>query len=828
MIENTWKQDAQELERSRGLSLSEDQMPSDMPTIAGYQIVEELGQGQYGSVWKAVDLNTRIPVAIKVFHQTGGLDYALLHGEVEKLRALGEDQRIVRLLEVGWDADPPYFVMDYLENSLDKRLLGGPLSIDDALPMFERIVAGLVHAHNKGVLHCDLKPGNILLDHDNQARIADFGQSRLSTQQTPALGTLFYMAPEQADLKGVPDARWDVYAAGAVLYCMLTGAAPHQTAEARKQLSEADTAPAVLARYREIIDDAPTPTEHHHVPGIDRGLVELIDRCLEKDPRRRYANAQAIREALHLRSRWLRQKPVLALGIMVPLVFLLLMAGAFWYQIRQVRGEAIEDMEAVARDSNRSFAAAVTGSVARQFDRRWRSLTSLAEKTDFRDALREWSREASALRTHSTDEPYPASVVQRPSTKRLQEWAERYLGAEYQGTRGIAWFVLDAEGYMAAFAAQRESAASFIGRNFKHRDYFKGVIENPAGPDVYVSRAFHPLEATGKAEPHHVLVFAVPIFDRDAVRGGPEPRAIGVLAMAVPVGDFFELQYPNLETSDSQARRDADDDWIPQIATLIDTRTIEAAKPDDAPGPPGLILHHAFYRLYGGDWYDDKYEEFPQELLSEGATNVLGKVVTGADEKSRQFDQQFKNAESLPNTKAVQVEKRRIAARRNAALAELYASMEGDLEKEFEDPFGYFDARFDPSGTQARATHAHPWILAARPVVVQRPGKSGLTMTGLVVLVQQRRDVVERSAHAMTGNMIHRAGMLFSVAGMLMLGVWSYGFSLLNPTSQSRLTRAIWRITGVRTARSARTGGTGAGTGVSARSGANAKSADSK
>ena len=85
------------------------------------------------------------------------------------------------------------------------------------------VATGLVHAHGKGVLHCDLKPANVLLDQDGKPRLADFGQSRLSTEQAPALGTMFYMAPEQADLAAAPDVRWDVYALGALLVLHVDG-----------------------------------------------------------------------------------------------------------------------------------------------------------------------------------------------------------------------------------------------------------------------------------------------------------------------------------------------------------------------------------------------------------------------------------------------------------------------------------------------------------------------------------------------------------------------------------------------------------------------------
>ena len=98
--------------------------------------------------------------------------------------------------------------MDYIENGSLEALQRehGCFSASEVTELFTEVATGLLHAHGKGVLHCDLKPANILLDQDNKPRLADFGQSRLSSDQTPALGTLFYMAPEQANLKALPDA----------------------------------------------------------------------------------------------------------------------------------------------------------------------------------------------------------------------------------------------------------------------------------------------------------------------------------------------------------------------------------------------------------------------------------------------------------------------------------------------------------------------------------------------------------------------------------------------------------------------------------------------
>ena len=183
---------------ARDLSLRGVRPPVQVP---GYEQEQFLGHGAYGEVWVAVNRNSGRRVAIKFYTRRGGLDWASLAREVEKLRYLFSDRYVVQLFEVGWESEPPYYVMEFMENgSLEDLLRAGPIPVHDAVTYFREIAVALVHAHDKGILHCDLKPGNVLLDHDRRPRLADFGQSRLTNEMSPALGTLFYMAPEQADL----------------------------------------------------------------------------------------------------------------------------------------------------------------------------------------------------------------------------------------------------------------------------------------------------------------------------------------------------------------------------------------------------------------------------------------------------------------------------------------------------------------------------------------------------------------------------------------------------------------------------------------------------
>jgi serine/threonine protein kinase len=329
---DTLPQDDVARAESRRLSETAAQPPTQIP---GFTLGRQIGAGAFGTVWQGVEQNTGKQVAVKFYTHRRGLDWALLNREVEKLATLHNSRDVVRLLQVGWTAEPPYYVMEYLpQGSLASRLQQGPLDPAEAARLAEGIARGLACAHEAGILHCDLKPANVLLDADLSPRLADFGQARLSSEQSPALGTLFYMAPEQADLQATPDPRWDVYALGALLYHLLVGQPPHRTPQNDARLSQATTLEEKLAMYRRMVAQGPAPTSHQQRPGVDSRLAAIVDRCLAVDPARRFPTARAVQQALAARAHYQSLRPALWLGVLLPVV---LLAGLVPLAIQAIR-----------------------------------------------------------------------------------------------------------------------------------------------------------------------------------------------------------------------------------------------------------------------------------------------------------------------------------------------------------------------------------------------------------------------------------------------------------------------------------------------------------
>ncbi|MCK6491706.1 MAG: serine/threonine protein kinase, partial [Planctomycetes bacterium] len=259
---------------------------------AGYEVGDLLGSGGMGEVYLA-----RVPsldrlVALKVMALDVAADASLRRRWANEARALAslDHPQVVRVLASGEEAELPYLAMELLEGgSLAEELAGlrlagrrhPPLA---ALELALQAARGLAAAHAAGLVHRDVKPGNLMRAGDGALKVVDFGLVRFAgeaalTVAGSALGTPAYMAPEQGRGESC-DARSDVYALGCVLYELLTGRPPFA----------ADTPEGLVFQHGFAEPELPRRTD----PAIPAGLEQVCLACLQKDPSRRYADAGAL------------------------------------------------------------------------------------------------------------------------------------------------------------------------------------------------------------------------------------------------------------------------------------------------------------------------------------------------------------------------------------------------------------------------------------------------------------------------------------------------------------------------------------------------------
>src|SRR6266478_2337280 len=282
------------------------------PTVArmlkdfgDYELLEEIGRGGQGVVYRARQKSLNRIVALKVI----GLAHWATEAHVKRFRMEAEaaahldDPRIVPIYEIGERDGSCYFSMQFIEGGhLDEVVTREPMPIRRAVELIAKVARTVHYAHEHGILHRDIKPGNILLDQKGEPHLTDFGLARLVetestvTRTLEVLGTPSYMAPEQAAANNTQlTSATDVYGLGAVLYQLLTGHPPFAggtTYETIKLLLETD------------------PRQPRQLnPKIDRDLSTICLKCLEKDPQRRYPSALVLAEDLE---RWLKHEPIQA------------------------------------------------------------------------------------------------------------------------------------------------------------------------------------------------------------------------------------------------------------------------------------------------------------------------------------------------------------------------------------------------------------------------------------------------------------------------------------------------------------------------------------
>jgi serine/threonine protein kinase/Flp pilus assembly protein TadD len=255
-------------------------------TFAGrYQIIEELGKGGMGRVYKALDKEIKEKIALKLIKPEIGSDATTIErfrNELKLARQISH-KNVCRMYDLNKDANSFYITMEYVSGEDLKSFIRRAESLGAAKATFiaKQVCKGLEEAHRLGVIHRDLKPQNIMIDQEGNAKIMDFGIARsLKTKGITGsgvmIGTPEYMSPEQAEGKDV-DQRSDIYSLGVILYEMVTGRVPF----------EGDTPFAIGMKHK---SEAPKPPKEINAQ-IPDSLNRLILRCLVKDRERRYDSA---------------------------------------------------------------------------------------------------------------------------------------------------------------------------------------------------------------------------------------------------------------------------------------------------------------------------------------------------------------------------------------------------------------------------------------------------------------------------------------------------------------------------------------------------------
>jgi serine/threonine protein kinase len=263
--------------------------------IPGYKLIGRLGAGAMATVYKARQLSLNRLVAVKILPKKFSLNPEFVKRFYAEGRAAAKlnHPNIVAALDVGRHGDTHYFIMEYVEGHTvyEHLVKEGPYSEAEALAIAIQVAKALNHAHKAGLIHRDVKPKNILITNDGVAKLADMGLARAVSDREAAeaeagkaFGTPYYIAPEQIRGRVNIDLRADIYSFGCTLFHMVTGRVPF----------EGPDVSSILLKH---LDEPVVPPDHIN-PQLTRGTSEIVELCMVKKARKRYASTKDLIEDL--------------------------------------------------------------------------------------------------------------------------------------------------------------------------------------------------------------------------------------------------------------------------------------------------------------------------------------------------------------------------------------------------------------------------------------------------------------------------------------------------------------------------------------------------
>lgn len=479
-------------------------VPTELKRFGEYELLEEMGRGGMGVVYKARHIRAREHIVALKMIRNGELASAdevrRFYMEVEAASG-SKRANIVPIYHFGEEDGRHYFTMELMTGGSVADHIDRYRGDSRGCAEFVAIIARAVHyAHQRGIIHRDLKPANILLDSEGKPYVADFGVAKrvdhhggVTTYPGAVVGAPSYMAPEQADPRGkVLTTAADVYSLGVILYELLTGQCPFEGEDASEIIGK--------------VLHAPAPDPRKIEPRVDLDLATLCLRCLEKDPANRYLSAEELTREIqrYLNDepiakvskvkrvwRWCKRRPLMA-ALIVEIALLLVVATLAVFS-----GAAAQEKdrrEEVLR--------------ANEYAARWVAGTVLFKLNSYHDVVAKAAREFP---------PEYFEVLRRGEVQQgngLETYCKQ-VHAQHTALAGPSglqdWFVVSKDGTVVASWAPF-SKNYVLGNNFAWRDYFKGAwkLAEARSRSAYISRAI-------LAEPtqRQRYVIAAPIYDEN-------------------------------------------------------------------------------------------------------------------------------------------------------------------------------------------------------------------------------------------------------------------------------------------------------------------------